>query len=117
MSENPDKDIQIRYRMESTDDPEIADDRRLQYREFVEDMIAEGSSESILDTLLMFVNLCETAPYRQAQTKDQMKWNATCAFSLRQVLKVMSNLSEHSPKPNLELEDQSLYYDDLHRFH
>jgi len=117
MSDNPDKDIQIRYRLESTDDPEIADDRRLQYREFVEDMIAEGSSESILDTLLMFVNLCETAPYRQAQTKDQMKWNAACAFSLRQVLKVMSNLSEHSPKPNLELEDQSLYYDNLHRFH
>jgi hypothetical protein len=117
-SQNPDALHQkIRYRKESDIDIEDAQDRRERYREFIEDMIMNGDGNDLLDTLLMYSNICETAMYRRSISKEQWKWNTTCAYSLRQVLRVLSNLSDPSPKPNIELEDQSLYFIEQQRLH
>jgi hypothetical protein len=108
---------QIRYRTESDIDREETLERRERYREFIEDMIMNGDGNDLLDTLLMYSNICETAMYRRSISKEQWKWNMTCAYSLRQVLRVLSNLSDPSPKPNIELEDQSLYFIEQERLH
>lgn len=117
MTENSTDLKKIRYRIEPLDDMESVQDRRERYLDYIDEMITVGNSTDILDTLLMFVNICETAPYRHTQTKEQLTWNTACAFSLRQVLKVMSNLTEEAPKPNIELEDQTLYYNDRYSLH
>lgn len=117
MSDTPKIPAEIRYRRDSSDNVDEAQERLTNYRQFIGETIANCSSEEMLDTLLMFVNICETAPYRHAQTPEQLKWNAMCAYSLRHVLKIMSNLSPHAPKPNVELEDQTLYYTDQQPLH
>ena len=99
----------IRYRIESSADEESVQDRRVHYQEFIEEMLAHGSSTELMDTLLIFANICETAPYRHAQSREQMRWNAACAYSLRQVLSALTSMTEHGPKPNIELEDHTLY--------
>lgn len=93
-------------------DPEFEgseEDAYLALRALVQDTMQTLDGEQLVDTLLMFANVCEYRGMNNPHSSLAL-WYAQLSVALRNILALMTNFTEHAPLPNAALDDYTLYW-------
>lgn len=109
---------QIRYRREPSDpEMELTEvDEYLAMRALVQDAMQDLTGERIVDTLLLFTNVCEHRSSLHADSSMSI-WYGQLGHLLRSALEHMTNTTPHTPLPNVAFDDQTLYWDSPAQMH
>lgn len=81
-------------------------------RDFIQGMMQETTRESVMDSILMLINICEMRANMIYGAPSAENWHVDTARVLRAALSVVSHMP-NSVGPDERLENPNLYWPDM----
>lgn len=108
-SGDTDVDLDYRTSVPTEDGYENADDEREAIFTYIQGLAENAGPDEMMDTLLVMVNLCAMRAILHGPDRQMSGWYEHVSTTIR---KALSECTRSFAKPNVLLEDASLYYPD-----